>query len=184
MAFDESGLLCIGDGGLWKFLDVNNNAMADAAPEQLLSIKTGGEHDAHEIRKGPDGWWYLIAGNGTPILPEFYAGSDSPIKNPRAGFLMRMSPDWKEKEIFAHGFRNAYDFDFNGDGDIFVFDSDGERDISLPWYRPTRVFRVRAGDDAGWVAPGWKRPSYFFDMPEVIGELGRGSPTGVRVAKK
>jgi len=183
MAFDGTEILCTGDGGIWKFSDVDRDGVADALPEKMLAIKTGGEHDAHAIRKGADGWWYLIAGNGTPILPEYNSLSSAPVKNPRAGFLMRISPDWTKKEVFAHGFRNAYDFDFANDGSVFVYDSDGERDISLPWYRPTRVFRMYAGDDAGWVSAGWKRPDYFFDMPAVVGSLGRGSPTGVKVAK-
>ena len=71
----------------------------------MFKIKTGGEHDAHSIRKGPDGWWYLLSGNGVPILPEYFAGENSPVKMPRAGFLMRISPDWQTKEIFCHGFR-------------------------------------------------------------------------------
>ena len=180
MAFDQTDLLCTGDGGVWKFSDVDRNGVADGPPKKMITIKTGGEHDAHAIRKGPSGWWYLLAGNGTPILPEYNSMLSTPVKNPRAGFLLRISPDWKRKEIFAHGFRNAYDFDFSNDGSIFVFDSDGERDISLPWYCPTRVFRIRAGDDAGWVSAGWKRPGYFFDMPSVMDSLGRGSPTGVK----
>ncbi|MDG1874494.1 MAG: hypothetical protein P8J27_11325, partial [Mariniblastus sp.] len=195
MCFDGDSLLCTGDGGLLRFIDADRDGVSDGPARKLLDIKTGGEHDAHAIRKGPDGWWYLLAGNGTPILPEYssvsgerdsfggrpHANPDSPVRSPRAGFLMRISPDWKEKQIYCHGFRNAYDFDFNSLGEVFVFDSDGERDISLPWYQPTRVFRMRAGDDAGWVAAGWKRPDYFFDMPPVIGRLGRGSPTGVVV---
>lgn len=181
ICFDGDDVLCTGDGGLWKFSDINPDGVAGAPPQKLLSIKTGSEHDAHAIRKGPDGWWYLLAGNGTPILKEYFSGANSPVTQPRAGFLMRFSPDLSQREIFAHGFRNAYDFDFNSQGQVFVYDSDGERDISLPWYRPTRVFQMRAGDDAGWVAAGWKRPSDFFDMPKEIGALGRGSPTGVVV---
>lgn len=181
ICFDGADLLCTGDGGLWRFSDADGDGVADGTPTKIFSIKTGGEHDAHAIRKGPDGWWYLLAGNGVPILPEYFAGANSPVTQPRAGFLMRVSPDWKEKEIFCHGFRNAYDFDFNSMGQVFIYDSDGERDISLPWYRPTRVYQMRAGDDAGWVAAGWKRPSAFFDMPIEIGALGRGSPTGVVV---
>ena len=179
MCFDGTDLLCTGDGGLLRFSDADGNGVADGPPTKLFTIKTGGEHDAHAIRKGPDGWWYLLAGNGVPILPEFFANANSPVKTPRAGFLMRISPDWNQKEIFAHGFRNAYDFDFNSLGQVFVYDSDGERDVSLPWYRPTRLFRMRPGDDAGWVTASWKRPSYFFDMPIEVGALGRGSPTGV-----
>ena len=178
MCFDGRDLLAVGNGGLWRFPDALTSDVS-AKPQRIFEIKTGGEHDAHAIRKGPHGWWYLIAGNGVPIRPEFHSGANSPVKEPRAGFLMRISPDFKTKEIVAHGFRNAYDFDFGSRGEIFVYDSDGERDISLPWYRPTRVFQIRPGDDAGWVSVGWKRPSYFFDMPDEIGDLGRGSPTGV-----
>ena len=183
ICLDGDDLLCTGDGAVLKFTDGDQDAISDGPPERIFSIKTGGEHDAHSIRKGPDGWWYLLAGNGVPISKEFYANSDSPVKDPRAGFLMRISPDWSEKQIYCHGFRNAYDFDFNSIGEIFVFDSDGERDVSLPWYRPTRVYRMRPGDDAGFVAPSWKRPSSFFDMPPEVGALGRGSPTGVVVGQ-
>ena len=183
MCFDGNDLLCTGDRGLLRFSDSNGDGVADGVPQLVLPIKCGGEHHAHAIRKGPDGWWYLLAGNATPIEADYHAGQNSPVAEPRAGFLMRISEDWSEKEIFAHGFRNAYDFDFNSLGQVFVYDSDGERDISLPWYRPTRLFQMRPGDDAGWVAAGWKRPSSFLDMPIEIGALGRGSPTGVVVGR-
>ncbi|MFT5302297.1 MAG: putative heme-binding domain-containing protein [Mariniblastus sp.] len=180
MWFEDGQLWCTGDGALMRFQDLKGDGVTDGAPVRMLSIKTGGEHDAHAIRRGPDGWWYLLAGNSVPALTEYFSGVNSPIKQPRAGFLMRISPDFQTREIVAHGFRNAYDFDFNALGQIFVYDSDGERDISLPWYRPTRLFRMRPGDDAGWLDVGWKRPGEFLDMPPVVGELGRGSPTGVR----
>lgn len=183
ICFDGNDLLCTGDQGLLRFVDRDNDGVADGPPELVFPIKCGGEHHAHAIRKGPDGWWYLLAGNQTPIPGDFVLGENSPVLEPRAGFLMRIHPDWSKKEIFAHGFRNAYDFDFNSQGQVFVYDSDGERDISLPWYRPTRLFQIRPGDDAGWVAAGWKRPSSYLDMPVEIGALGRGSPTGVVVGR-
>ncbi len=183
ICFDGDDLICSGDGALLKFTDANKDGIADGPPTKIFSIKTGGEHDAHSVRKGPDGWWYVLAGNSTTISDEFFADPYSPVKNPRAGFLLRISPDWTRKQIYCHGFRNAYDFDFNSIGEVFVFDSDGERDASLPWYRPTRVFRMRPGDDAGFVDRSWKRPSYFFDMPLEVGSLGRGSPTGVIVGQ-
>ncbi len=172
-------LLSIGDGGLWKYVDVDRDGIADGRPSKIMEFTTRGEHTAHAIRKHHDGWYYLLAGNATAIKDKYFDGSFSPVKSPHAGFLMRMSADFQHREIVAHGFRNAYDFDFNSAGEIFVYDSDGERDISLPWYRPTRVFRIQPGDHAGWISEGWKRPSYFFDMPEEMGALGRGSPTGV-----
>ena len=177
--FEGNDLYATGDGGLLKFKDADGNGVADGPPEKILPLKTGGEHDAHAIRRGPDGWLYVLCGNGVPIRKEYFDGKYSPVKKPRAGFLMRISPDWSKREIVCHGFRNAYDFAFDVEGGIHIYDSDGERDVSMPWYRPTRVFRIKNGDDAGFVSPSWKRPHYFPNMPLVTARLGRGSPTGV-----
>jgi putative membrane-bound dehydrogenase-like protein len=178
--FDGHDLLCTGDGGLIRYRDTNGDDHADGPPEMLLKIKTGGEHHAHAIRRGPDGWWYVIAGNDTGVTAEIITRPQtSPVRMPQAGTLLRLSPDFQQCEVFCDGFRNAYDFDFNPQGDIFVYDSGGERDVSLPWYRPTRVFHMLAGSHAGWVTRSWKRPDDFLDMPPVIAASGRGSPTGV-----
>ena len=45
---------------------------------------------------------------------------------------------------------------------------------------PTRVFQISPSDDAGWVTRSWKRPNHDPEMPRVIAELGRGSPTGAK----
>ena len=182
LCFDGDTLLCVSNGGVQRLTFTDDES--DEKMETLFSITTDAEHAAHAIRKSDDGWFYLIAGNKTRIRPEYYTITPSPIDYPRAGFLMRFRGDGAgEKQIIAHGFRNAYDFDIDSQGRLFVFDSDGERDVSLPWYQPTRVFQIRIGDDAGWVSPAWKRPSYFPDMPMTIASLGRGSPTGVRVCR-
>jgi putative heme-binding domain-containing protein len=180
LCFVGDNILCTANGGL-NLCTPSSKGKA-ATVKRLFEITTGGEHNAHAIRVGPDGWIYVLAGNQTEILPLYCSGPNSPVKNPHAGFLMRfklIDESCESFEIVCDGFRNAYDFDFGPDGSIFVYDSDGERDVSLPWYRTTRVFRMRSGDNAGWVSAGWKRPSYFFDMPETVAKLGRGSPTGV-----
>ena len=179
LCFDGRALYFVGDDGVWKVTDPDADDPVDTQPVRVLEIKTGGEHHAHAVRKGPDGFWYLIAGNG---IKEMYSLSNEPqplVANPRAGAIWRISPDWSQRQVWAHGFRNAYDFDFAPDHAIDTFDSDGERDVSLPWYRPTRVYRVRQGNDAGWVTRSWKRPNVDPQMPRVLAELGRGSPTGV-----
>ena len=51
--------------------------------------------------------------------------------------------------------------------------------MSLPWYRPTRVFHALPAHGTGWLSRSWKRPGYFLDMPPVVAAFGRGSPTGV-----
>lgn len=180
MLFVDNQLFCTGDEGLLHFQDSDGDDVADMDARVVLPMTTGGEHTAHAIRIGPGGWLYVLAGNQTKILDEYVTSPNSPVQKPQAGFLMRLSrKDLGIREIVAHGFRNAYDFDFNSAGELFVYDSDGERDISLPWYRPTRVFQIRAGDHAGWMSASWKRSSDYFDMPTEIGAFGRGSPTGV-----
>ena len=179
MYFHGSDLLCTAEGGLVRYRDRNGDDRADGTPELFLRMPTGGEHDAHAIRRGPDGWWYLIAGNVSGINAEYITTQTSPISAPRAGVLMRLAPDLTSGEIVAHGLRNAYDFTFDAVGEIFTCDSDGERDVSLPWYLPSRVLHLPPGADAGWVTESWKRRDGFLDMPPVITSLGRGSPTGI-----
>lgn len=177
--FHGRSLLCVGDEGLLRYRDQDGNDRADGPPDVLLRLRTGGEHDAHSIQMGPDGWWYLIAGNTANITAAYATLPTSPVKHPRAGAILRFRPDLSGGEVLADGLRNAYDFTFHASGDLFTYDSDDERDISLPWYRPTRVFHALPGADHGWVSRSWKRPNYFFDMPPVIGSFGRGSPTGL-----
>jgi len=172
-------LLCSGDQGLLRYRDRDGDDRADGPPDVFLKIKAGGEHDLHAIRKGPDGWWYLLAGNKAGVTAEYATLETSPVKTPEAGAMLRLSPDMTKGEVIAHGFRNPYDFDFGALGDLFTFDSDGEREITLPWYQPTRAFHVLPGSHAGWITENWKRPGEFVDMPPVVAGLGRGSPTGV-----
>ena len=179
MHFHGRDLLCTGDAGLIRYRDKNGDDRADGPPDVFLKIKTGSEHHAHAIRRGPDGWWYLLAGNMADVTGDYATLPTSPIRKPVSGTLLRFQPDLAGGEIVADGYRNAYNFAFHPQGDMFVFDSDGERDISLPWYRPTRVFQASPGSSAGWVSRSWKRPAYFADMPPVVASFGRGSPTGV-----
>lgn len=179
MFFLGSDLICTGDAGLLRFRDANGDDQADGPPDVFLKVKTGNEHDAHAIRRGPDGWWYLICGNTTNVTAGYITLPTSPVKRPEFGTILRLKPDMSGGEVVAHGFRNAYDFDFGPLGDLYTFDSDDERDSSLPWYRPTRVFEILPGLHAGWQSQSWKRPDYFLDMMPSIAAFGRGSPTGV-----
>ncbi|MBX3441200.1 MAG: c-type cytochrome [Planctomyces sp.] len=177
--FHGRDLLCTGDAGLIRYRDENGDDVADGPPDLFLQVKAGGEHDSHAIRRGPDGWWYVICGNMAGIDKNYITLPESPVRNPERGTLLRLSPDLTRGEVVAHGYRNAYDFDFDAQTDIYTFDSDGEREISLPWYVPTRVLQAAPGSHAGWLSRNWKRPNGFFDMPPVTGDFGRGSPTGV-----
>lgn len=174
-------LYWVGDGGLWKSEDTNGDLVSDGSPKKVLELPTGGEHDAHAIRRGPDGYWYLIAGNFAANIAKMLNDPMSPVVNPRCGTIWRISPDFSKRSVWAHGMRNCYDFDFMPDGQIVTYDSDCEREATFPWYRPTRAFILGPGSDAGWCGSAWKDDDNRITMPLVISRLGRGSPTGVAV---
>ena len=179
MYFDGTDLLCTGDGGLLRYRDANGDGRADGPAEVLMPLKTGGEHYAHSIQKGPDGWWYLLVGNFGEVSPRDITDARSPVRRPQAGVMLRISPDFVSRQVLTDGFRNPYDFTFNSQGDLFTFDSDEEREVSLPWYRPTRVFQLLPGHSAGWISSSWMCADDDPDMLPVVVSCGRGSPTGV-----
>src|SRR5947209_14522197 len=96
--------------------------------------------------------------------PKEATASTSPVRSPIAGGVVRLSPDFKQVEVVADGYRNPFGFDFNGDGELFTFDSDNERCVALPWYEPTRLYHVipgghTAGSRRSAARPGGCRPT-------------------------
>jgi putative membrane-bound dehydrogenase-like protein len=184
MLFVGNDLLATGDDSLMLQRDADADGQADGEPEVWARLRHP-EHGANGLVRGPDGWIYLICGNDAGVTETLAATPHSPVKMPQSGAVVRFSPDGKQSEIVAHGFRNPYDLDFNAAGQLFTVDADGERDHHLPWYAPTRLFDVAQGRHHGWVLSGWQRswnrPAYFADNVERVVEIGRGSPTGLTV---
>jgi len=182
LLWEGDHLYFMSDGGLRR-MPIDADGKATGPVELIRAMKTGGEHHAHAIRRGPDGWLYVLCGNTTGIDRSYATLGTSPIKNPVAGCVIRFSPDLKQSEIVADGFRNAYDCDFNLDGELFTYDSDNERCVALPWYEPTRFYHVIPGGHYGWRSPQhgtfFRYPPYFPDVVAPLTTLGRGSPTGV-----
>jgi putative membrane-bound dehydrogenase-like protein len=182
LCFDGDDLLFCGDGWLSRYRDADGDGKADGPPERIIPLQFA-EHGGHAMRKGPDGWWYVIGGNDSGIGRGHIAGPHSPVRDPEAGALLRLSPDFRTREVVAHGFRNPYDFDFNPAGDLFTYDSDCERDYFLPWYTPTRIDHVAHGGHHGWRLTGyqrsWARRDDYPDVVDILWPVGRGSPTGV-----
>lgn len=186
LLWQGADLYVTGDGGVHRFRDRDGDHRADGEPELLWRIKTGGEHDAHALRRGPDGCFYLVAGNFAGVSEEHVTDPESPVRHPIAGCVLRFSPDWTTCAVVADGFRNAYDIAFNSDGELFTYDSDNERCVGLPWYEPTRVYHVVSGGHYGWQSPQkaefWRMPPWFPDVVPPLAYAGRGSPTGVESA--
>jgi putative membrane-bound dehydrogenase-like protein len=178
-----TALLASGDRSIMRLHDRDGDGAADGAPEILRSEQDDREHGTHAIKQGPDGWYYTMIGNGVAAGAYRGLAEDSPVREPKQGALLRFSPDFQRAEAVAHGFRNAYDFDFTAAGHILTVDSDGERVHHLPGYAPTRLFDVAAGGHHGWMvrpaARAWSRETYFVDTVGWAAGLGRGSPTGV-----
>ena len=132
--------------GVYRLKDSDGDDRLDHV-EFLKAMAGGGEHGYHAIRLGPDQKLYVMNGNHTKV-PDSISAS-SPHRNygedqllPRdwdgnghargimapGGYIVRGDPDGKNWELVLAGFRNAYDFDFNEDGEIFTYDSDMEWD--------------------------------------------------------
>ena len=184
--------------GLWRIRDTDGDDRLDRA-EQLFAVRGSGEHGPHAVLLTEDGrGLYFVAGNHT-LLPDGLTGSRIPtnwgedLLLPRqwdagghavgilapGGWILRVSPDGREREVFSIGYRNQYDAAISPEGEIFTFDSDMEWDLGLPWYRPTRVFHVVSGSEFGWRSGSGVWPDAYPDCLPGVVDIGPASPTGV-----
>ena len=179
---------------LWRFRDAaGDGTYSDRTKLKSFDYRSRYGHGQNQLNVGPDGALWSIVGNDV-TFPEG-ASAESPYRNPhtdrllpdpadggqddRVGYLLRFDPEGEEWTVFAGGFRNQVDADFNDDGEWFTWDSDMEWDVGQPWYRPTRVSHVVSGSEYGWrwSTLNWP-PSYPDSLPATL-ETGLGSPTGV-----
>lgn len=186
--------------GLYRLIDANRNDQFDANEVTFLKHFPGeGEHGYHAVVQSPDGMIYVINGNHTklpaglsPNSPHQHYAEDFLL--PRqwdanghavgvmapGGQVFRTDPAGKSWELMLAGFRNAYDFAFNADGEMFTFDSDMEWDWGLPWYRPIRICHCVVGAEFGWRSGTSKWPVWYPDSLPPVVNVGIGSPTGVK----
>jgi putative heme-binding domain-containing protein len=191
-----------GDGqegsGVYRLIDEDRNGSIDKA-ERVIAFKGQfGEHGAHGLALGLDGFVYCVLGNHVQYDGEFAKSSpyqhayEGDLVQPRmedpgghaqgikapGGTVIRMNLESKQVELVAGGLRNAYDLVFHNNGRLFVHDSDMEADEGSVWYRPTALYEVAEGAEFGWRS-GWASwPNYYFDRLPATLETGRGSPAG------
>lgn len=201
-AFDSLYVMVCREGvyeagsGVYRVTDTDGDDVLDKV-ELLRKIAGQGDHGPHALILTPGGKSItVVCGNSTrlteiqhyqvpPIwkddltLPKitghgFMLGGGAP-----AGYIARMSPDGQDWTLVSSGLRNEYDAAYNRDGELFTYDADMEWDLTLPWYRPTRVCHLTDGAEFGWRSVSGKWPEDYPDsLPPVI-NIGRGSPTGV-----
>lgn len=187
--------------GLYRLQDTDNDDQYDKIT-LLKSLEGAGEHGPHSIVMAPDGEsLFVIAGNHTDLpemdsyrLPKNWKNDNlfPEIKDPRGhandrgapgGWIAQIDPEGKNWELYASGFRNAFDLAFNELGDMFTYDSDMEWDLGMPWYRPTRICHVTSGAEFGWRTGNQKwSPAYPDNLPPLL-NIGQGSPTNVSYGK-
>lgn len=188
--------------GLYRISDSDADDQLDKV-ELLRAFDSKSDHGVHAVLPTPDGKaLYLITGNNAVLNEGAIAGTpaSSPVPKvwgddhllPRmpdgrghnrhvlapGGIIYRVSPDGKQFEIFASGFRNIYDACLNSDGELFTYDADMEYDFNTPWYRPTRVNHVVSGGEYGWRNGAGKYPEFYADNLPATLNIGPGSPTG------
>ena len=188
--------------GLYKITDSDNDDMLDKL-ELLRALNSSSDHGTHKVLPTPDGKaLFIITGNNTVLPDGPYKGAlqSSPVPKiwgddhllPRmpdgrghnrhvmapGGIIYRVSPDGKDIEIFASGFRNIYGGDVNRDGELFTYDADMEYDFNTSWYRPTRINHVVSGGEYGWRNGAGKYPEFYADNLPATLNIGPGSPTG------
>src|SRR2546426_3397537 len=67
-------------------------------------LNTGGDHDAHSIFRGQDGWLFFMAGNGAGIEDRKHiTEQSSPVRFEREASVFRISPDGAKWECLAAG---------------------------------------------------------------------------------
>ena len=186
--------------GLYRAQDTDDDGNVDTAKLVMPSVGSGG-HGQHAIALAPDGKsLYVAAGNHTDLPTELTSSRIPGIGNwtedlllpriwdPRGhaagrlapgGWIIQVSPDGKQRDVFSVGYRNQYDLAFNADGELITYDADMEWDMGMPWYRPTRVVHATSGSEFGWRGGTGKWPDYYEDSLPASLNIGPGSPTGV-----
>jgi putative heme-binding domain-containing protein len=182
--------------GVYRITDTNGDDQLDKV-EMLRAIKAGGDHGVHAVLPAPDGKnLFLITGNNADLtecntsrVPRNWGEDHVLYRMPDGrghnrdrlapgGIIYQFSPDGKQWETYATGFRNIYDGAFNRDGELFTYDADMEYDFNTSWYRPTRINHVTSGAEFGWRNGAGKRPEFYPDNLPATLNIGPGSPTG------
>jgi putative heme-binding domain-containing protein len=179
-----------------RMQDTNGDDVMDTM-ENLGMAGSIQEHGPHAIRRRPDGGIAVIVGNNetiedkaldlaSPVLKDkdaqflpYFANFGQSAREGAHSAIFDWNPATQKFEVFSGGNRNAYDFAYNIAGEAFLFDSDMEWDIGLPWYREVRTAHQVLNGNYGYKNGSGKYPPYYIDSLPPVRDVGRGSPVGV-----
>ena len=170
-------LLAVAGDGVQLLSGYNSGGKVKHERRLGESFSTGGDHAAHTIRRGLDGYIYLVTGDGAGSGGRRHTTEDSsPVLEERNASVFRFDPTGEKWECVGSGGRNPPSLGMNYLGELFSFDSDMEFHVDVPFYRPVRLNHWATGGDQGWQQVGAYPPHYIDCLPGVL-EVGRGSPT-------
>jgi hypothetical protein len=183
--------------GIFKMEDTNGDGVADTFELFARTVGPIQEHGPHAIRRAPDGGMTTLMGNFSSPVDESL-DPHSLVRNDKDVQFLPAIPNWlnsnregihsalyrwlPERKLFTVEFggnRNAYDYGYNLAGEAFLFDSDMEWDINMPWYREVRSVHGILGGNYGYRNASGKYPAYYIDSLPPMRDVGRGSPVGV-----
>jgi putative heme-binding domain-containing protein len=170
-------LYAVGGDGVQLFSGYKSGGTLKHEGRLGAPFSTGGDHAAHTLLRGLDGWIYLVTGDGGGTGGRNHITEESsPVLNERAASVFRFSPDGEKWECIGAGGRNPPSLGMNYLGEFFSFDSDMEWHVDVPFYRPVRLNHWATGADLGWQGAGAFPPYYIDTIPGIL-DVGRGSPT-------
>jgi putative heme-binding domain-containing protein len=179
-----------------KLDDTNGDGVMDTMDTLGLAGSIQ-EHGPHAIRRRPDGGISVIVGNNetiadsavdltSPVLKDkdaqflpYFANFGTSSREGAHSAIFDWNPATRKFKVFSGGNRNAYDYGYNLAGEAFLFDSDMEWDIGLPWYREVRTAHQILNGNYGYRNGSGKYPAYYIDSLPPVRDVGRGSPVGV-----
>ncbi len=145
-------------GVITRLRDLDGDLVADEAEEIVTGLPFGvfgvkghaTEHQTQGMRLGPDGRIYVVQGAIT---------DRGPLELPLEGTIFSMMPDGSGIRVYATGFRNPFDIDFNSRGDMFT--ADNSANVKGDEEPPDELHYVKPGGNHGF--------------PEVLGDPPAGS---------
>ena len=169
-------LYAVGGDGIQLFSGYEGDGPLKHEGRLGQPFNTGGDHTAHTVLRGLDGYVYFVCGEGGGVNDRKHITEESsPVIFERNASVFRFDPDGEYWECISAGGRNPPSLGMNYLGEFFSFDSDMEWHVDLPWYRPVRLNHWAIGGDQGWQGVGAFPPYHIDSVPPVL-EVGRGSP--------
>ncbi|MET0964161.1 MAG: YbhB/YbcL family Raf kinase inhibitor-like protein [Noviherbaspirillum sp.] len=160
--------LAVRDNRLYM-VTVKEVFVADIRPDGRLGplkmlagdLPDAGQHPNRTLAFGPDGMLYISVGSSCNVCNE---------SNPENATILRMSPDGKQRTIFAAGLRNTIGFDWHPQtGELWGMDHG--IDFLGDEQQPEELNRIELGKQYGW--PHVYADGQIYPQSTPVGDISK-----------